>query len=175
MGGIGGMLIGAFVIQRYGVIRLIQGCLLLLNLLEGILAFATVYWTQNTFLIVFIGVFCVFLTLVNIGVLALSMQLCWRRISAIQFIFCMTIFNTEMSVGAALFGYLRSYFDWQVFLLVFTFLIFVSMNFFNLIKTQKHVEQVDHLESKLSGKFLMKNPLCSLNRKWDKLKLCSKI
>ena len=169
------MLIGAFVIQRYGVIRLIQGCLLLLNLLEGILAFAFVYWKYNSFVIAFKAIFCVLLTLVNIGVLALSMQLCWRRISAIQFIFCMTIFNTEMSVGAALFGYLRSYFDWQVFLLVFTFLIFVSMNFFNLIKTQKHVEQVDHLESKLSGKFLMKNPLCSLNRKWDKLKLCSKI
>lgn len=146
MGGIGGMLIGAFVIQRYGVIRLIQVGLLLLILLAGTLAFAFVYWKYNSFVIAFKAIFCVLLTLVNIGVLALSMQLCWRRISAIQFTFCMTIFNTGMSVGAALFGYLRSYFDWQVLIWVFTFLIFVSMIIVRLIKTKKHTEQFDHLE-----------------------------
>jgi PAT family beta-lactamase induction signal transducer AmpG len=145
-GGIIGIVVGAFVIQRFGIIRLIQGSFLLTVILAVTMASLSPLWTKNNFVTGFIAVFCTLFTLINIGVLALAMHLCWKRISAIQFTFCMTIFNAGLASGAALLGYLRSNFEWQVLFLVFALMIIISMAIFRFIKTKRHREEVDVLE-----------------------------
>lgn len=121
------MLVGAIVIQKYGVIRLIQGSLFLISLLVFSMALSGSFWKDINFVSAFIAAFCTLLTLINIGVLALAMHLCWKRISAIQFTFCMTIFNAGLATGAALLGYLRSFFGWQTLFFIFTFMTIIAM------------------------------------------------
>ncbi|MEO7176212.1 MAG: MFS transporter [Saprospiraceae bacterium] len=145
-GGIIGMIIGAIVIQRFGIIRLIQGGLILIAILVLTMSFSAPLWKYNNLVIAFIAAFCTLLTLINIGVLALAMKLCWKRISAIQFTFSMTIFNAGLASGAALLGFLRPYFDWQILFVVFTCLIAVSLVILRFIKTTRHKEQVELLE-----------------------------
>lgn len=146
IGGITGMIIGALVIQRYGIIRLIQGGLLLIALLAIAMAFSDSLWKNENFVSGYIAFFCALLTLINIGVLALAMHLCWKRISAIQFTLCMTVFNAGLASGAALLGYLRSHFDWQILFFIFALMIIISIVILQFIKTKRHMEQVDNLE-----------------------------
>lgn len=146
VGGILGMLIGVIVIQRFGIIRLIQGGLFLIALLSISMVLTESLWKNNQIIIAFIAIFCSLLTLINIGVLALAMHLCWKRISAIQFTFCMTVFNTGLSAGAALFGFIRPFSNWKMLFLVFTCLVIVASVILKFIKTNMHREQVEVLE-----------------------------
>ena len=93
LGGIIGMLIGGFVIHYFGIVRMIQGSLFLVALLVLSITVSPSLLKDNIFVYVFITLFCTLLTLITIGALALAMHLCWKRISAMQFTFCMTIFN----------------------------------------------------------------------------------
>ncbi|MBC7749513.1 MAG: MFS transporter [Methylotenera sp.] len=162
-GGIAGMLIGAFIIQRYGIIHLIQGSLFLSMVIAVTMAFSKPLWENVNFVTVFIALFCIFLTLINIGLLALAMHLCWKRISAMQFTFCMTVFNAGMASGAALLGYLRSNFEWQMLFIAFGLILIISMIILKFIKTNRHREQVEFLESeylhvlKAEGSLLVKS------------------
>jgi len=163
VGGIIGMLIGALAIQRFGIIRFIQVSLFLIAMLVTSMAIATPLWKNNNFVFAFIAAFCTLKTLINIGVLALAMYLCWKRISAIQFTFCMTIFNAGLASGAALLGFLRNYFSWQILFVVFAFMIIIVMIILKFIKTNTHREQVELLEknyleiSKAEGNLLVKS------------------
>jgi MFS transporter, PAT family, beta-lactamase induction signal transducer AmpG len=147
LGGITGMILGAIIIQRYGVVFLIQRCLILLALLGVAMAAATPLWGERRFVIGFIAIFCTLWTLIFIGILALAMHLCWKRISAMQFTFCMTILNAGLASGAALLGVLRSNFEWQILFVVFALMILLSMSVLKFIETRRHREQVEMLEN----------------------------
>lgn len=163
LSGITGMILGAFIIHRYGIIRLLQGGFILMITLAVAMALLTTSWKDNNFVIGFIALFCTLLTLINIGVLALAMHLCWKRISAIQFTFCMTVCNGGLAAGAALLGYLRFHFDWPTLFLVFGVMIVVAMILLKFIKTKRHLEQVEYLEKqyvevlKAEGSLLVKS------------------
>ncbi len=145
-GGIIGMVIGGLIIRRFGIIRLIQGSLFLAAVLSVSMALLTSFWKNADLVSGFIAVYSILRTLIYIGVLALAMHLCWKRISAMQFTFCMTIFNAGLACGAALLGWLRSYFDWQALFFTFSAMIMVAMVILVFIKTNKHREQVEMLE-----------------------------
>ena len=150
-GGIIGMLIGGIAIRRFGIIRFIQGSLILMSAVVAIMSVSVAFWKGSSFVYGFIMIFCTLLTLINIGVLALAMHLCWKRISAIQFTFCMTIFNAGLATGAALLGFLSSFFNWQMLFIVFTLMTLSSMIILRFIKTRRHREQVEILEKNYVG------------------------
>lgn len=151
IGGIFGMVIGGIIIHRFGIIRLLRGTLICIILLAVIMASSMSLWQQSDWITAYIGVFCVLRTLIYIGVLALAMHLCWRRISAVQFTFSMTIFNLGLSSGAALLGYVRSIADWQMIFIGFAVLITCSGILLSFIKTNRHLEQVELLEKNYLG------------------------
>jgi PAT family beta-lactamase induction signal transducer AmpG len=163
IGGVAGMLIGAFVIQRAGIIRLIQGSALLLITLVLAFVAARVYWSHDQLVVMFVGVLCTLFTLLNIGVLALAMRLCWKRISAMQFTFSMTVFNIGLTTGAALLGALKSWLSWSSIFMVFAGMLLVTVSILRFIRTRRHADQVDKLETRYlaileeEGK-LMTNP-----------------
>ena len=146
VGGIIGMVIGGVVIQRFGIVFLIQASLILSVLLAGYMALSFSLWKNSGFVSAFIIVYCILRTLTYIGVLALAMHLCWKRISAIQFTFCMTVFNAGLASGAALLGPLRGLFEWQIIFVVFAVMMVISMIIFRFIRTSRHREQVELLE-----------------------------
>jgi PAT family beta-lactamase induction signal transducer AmpG len=124
---------------------------------------ARVYWSHDQLVVMFIGVLCALFTLLNIGVLALAMRLCWKRISAMQFTFSMTVFNIGLTTGAALLGALKSWLDWSSIFMVFAGMLLITVFILRFIRTRRHADQIDKLETRYlaileeEGK-LMTNP-----------------
>lgn len=146
VGGIMGMLVGGLSIQKWGVIRMLQVYIPCIVALVGGLAFAPKFWTESGFVTLFIALFCTLTTLINIGVLALAMQLCWKRISALQFTFFMTIFNFGLASGAAFLGIIKDYFDWQGILFVFGVIEISGFAILYFVRLKSHQNQVLNLE-----------------------------
>ncbi len=152
VGGILGMVTGGLLIFRFGIIRMLQGVLFSAGLMVVFIAFSAAVWPNNNFVIVFIGLINLFTVLIYISILALSMQMCWKRISAMQFTFCMTIFNGALATGAALIGDLRDYFGWQGIFLIFSIAVFSGMLLLRFVNVHEHLKQVEELENNYLGK-----------------------
>jgi len=147
VGGILGMFAGGVLIYQFGIIRMLQGVLFLAGIMVAFMAFSAAIWPNNTFVGAFIALVNLMIVLINIAVLALAMQMCWKRISAMQFTFCMTVFNGALAAGAALLGDLRTHFGWQAIFLIFTSAVFTAMLLLKFIKVQNHLKQIEQLES----------------------------
>ncbi|MBL0068638.1 MAG: hypothetical protein IPP39_09175 [Chitinophagaceae bacterium] len=119
IGGIIGMVTGGIIIYRFGIVRMLQSILLVTAILVGIMAFSNAFWQNKSFVITFIACINICIVLL-IGVLALAMQMFGKRISALQFTFCMTVFNGGNSSRCCILGLLRNHFGWQtIFCCVF--------------------------------------------------------
>ncbi len=145
-GGIIGMVTGGIILYRFGIVRMLQSMLLVAGILVGIMAFSITFWQNKSFVIAFIACINLFIVLLNIGVLALAMQMCWKRISAMQFTFCMAVFNGALAAGAALFGLFRNYLHWQAVFVVFVVMTVFGILLLRYLKLKKHLEQVEELE-----------------------------
>jgi PAT family beta-lactamase induction signal transducer AmpG len=152
VGGILGMVTGGFLIYRFGIIRMLQGVLFSAGLMVVFMAFSAAVWPNNNFVIVFIGLINLFIVLIYISVLALSMQMCWKRISAMQFTFCMTIFNGALATGAAVIGDLRDHFEWRGIFLIFSVAVFSGMLLLRFLNVNDHLKQVEQLETNYLGR-----------------------
>ena len=145
--GILGMFVGGLIISRVGIVRMLQGVLFSAGILVVFIAFSNAIWKNSTVVVLFIGCINFLTVLIYIAVLALAMQLCWKRISALQFTFCMTVFNAALASGAALLGDLRNYFGWQAIFLIFSAVTFAVMMLLRFIKVNQHLKQVEKLEA----------------------------
>jgi predicted MFS family arabinose efflux permease len=148
IGGLVGMVTGGIIIYRFGIVRMLQSILLVTAILVGIMAFSNAFWQNKSFVITFIACINICIVLLNIGVLALAMQMCWKRISALQFTFCMTVFNGALAAGAAFLGLLRNHFGWQTIFVVFSSVVILAMLLLKFIQVKNHLEQVEDLEQK---------------------------
>jgi PAT family beta-lactamase induction signal transducer AmpG len=151
IGGIVGMIVGGLLISRLGTIRLVQAGLLAVGLLAATAGVSRALWPNATFITGFIGGFSLLYTLIVIGLLALAMQCCWKRISALQFTFYMTIFNSGQAVGAALLGYVRSHYPWEVTFLVFPLLTVLAIGLLQQLHLPAHAQQLAELENTSLG------------------------
>ena len=111
------------------------------------MVFLEKFWQNSFFISGFIAVFSVSVTLINIGVFALAMKLCWKRISAFQFTFYMTIFNGGLIAGAALLGFLDFFFGWNMLFIVFSVLVLMAFILLRFINTGEHRQQIEILET----------------------------
>ncbi len=146
VGGVMGMIIGGIIIARLGTVRMFQICLLLAGVLTASMGVFVLLWQDTMYVSAFITIFNLMNTLIVISQLATAMQVCWKRISALQFTFFMTLANAGMSAGAALFGFIRSYFGWQIIFLVFTLVVVAVAVLLQFLKMNTHLQQVDVLE-----------------------------
>jgi MFS transporter, PAT family, beta-lactamase induction signal transducer AmpG len=148
VGGILGMVTGGLIIYRFGILRMLQGVLFFAGMLVIFMAFSSAFWPSNPFVSVFIGCINLFIVMINIAVLALAMQMCWKRISALQFTFCMTVFNGALAAGAALLGDLRNHFGWQTIFILFSVMVFSGILLLRFIKVDAHLKHVENLETR---------------------------
>ena len=148
VGGLAGMLLGGLLMRRLGVVRVVQGCLLLLGGLAAVLGSGAAWWADARFITGCIGAFCVLNTLIFIGSLALAMQCCWARISAVQFTVYMTVANLGAATGTALVGVARTHLPWTGAYLALAGLVLLPIGVLGLVRLAAHRRQVDELENR---------------------------
>ncbi len=146
IGGIGGMLIGGYLIDCFGKIRMLNIYFFLLILLTAALAFLKIYWVHRWFITSFMIVYEMLYVFTTIGIFALAMQCCWKKISASQFTLYMTIANLGRIAGAASIGPIKKHADWNYSILAFAIMIGVAWLAIQFLNINQHVTKIAVLE-----------------------------
>src|SRR5574338_67688 len=150
--GIGGMIIGGFLIDYFGKVKMITIYMNLLITLVAAMSFLKNYWNNEIFVIGFIVGFYILLTFTTIAIFASAMQLCWKRISVTQFTLYMAISNLGLAAGAALMGQLKGFLDWQFVILAYALFAGIMLVLIRFINFEKHHSRVLELEQKYADK-----------------------
>lgn len=143
--GILGMILGGIFISWFGKRRMLNVYLITFILLSVGMALAGRYWQDILFLKAFILIYYLCYTLNVITVLALAMQLCWRKVAATQFTLFMAISNFGMAMGSRLFGNLEAMFSWKWIFISFAFLMLIALlilPFLNFVSHRKKLEEL---------------------------------
>lgn len=148
IGGIGGMLIGGILIDKFGKKRMMNIYFLSMIFFTGVLAFSKTYWSDTSFIYAFMILYNIMYTFACIGIFAIAMQCCWKKVSASQFTLYMTLGNLGRIALAALIGPITSNFSWQVSLLAFAVMIALAWLLMQFLNINKQVERVVYLERK---------------------------
>jgi len=144
--GVVSMVIGGVLLDRFGKLTMLKIYLFSIACLTTLFIVSKSLWTNIYFVIGYISLFNLIFTLAVIGLFAISMQFCWKRISAIQFTFYMGLYNLGNTAGAAIIGPLRDYFSWQYTILAFSFLAILGMGILKRMHIQHHTKQLQTLE-----------------------------
>jgi len=148
VGGIGGMLIGGILIDKFGKIRMLNIYFFLLIALTAGFAFLKLYWGYKWFVSSFMIGYQILYVFASIGVFATAMQCCWKKVSATQFTLYMTISNVGRIVGAKSIGPIKGHFNWEYTLLAFSIMIAVAWVLIRLMHIHTQVERVNELEKR---------------------------
>ena len=146
--GILGMIIGGFLIDYFGKVKMISVYMSLLIVLATAMSFLKSFWSNDIFITGFIICFYILLTFTNIAIFASAMQLCWKRVSATQFTLYMAISNLGLAAGAALMGQLKGFLDWQFVILAYVLFASIMLVLIRFINFEKHQLSVYELEVK---------------------------
>lgn len=146
IGGIGGMLIGGILIDRFGKRRM-------MNFYYGLFIFLVVgfvlmhaNWNKTWFVNTFMVMYQILYVFTTIGIFAMAMECCWKKVSASQFTVYMTIGNIGRIIGAKLIGPVSDQFNWEYTILVFTLIIgcaWIILQFLNITSQVKQIVQLD--------------------------------
>ncbi len=148
IGGIGGMLFGGILIDRFGKKRMLNIYFCGMVLFTIALAFLKMYWGNTNFIFSFMMGYNIIYTFACIGTFSIAMQCCWKKVSASQFTLYMTISNVGRIALAALIGPITPNFNWQVALMAFAFMVALAWLLLQFLNINKQVESVAALENK---------------------------
>jgi MFS transporter, PAT family, beta-lactamase induction signal transducer AmpG len=146
IGGLGGMVLGGVLIDRFGKKSILQVCFLLFIVWALGLVTSKEYWADRSFIFTFMIGHRTIYVLASICLFAAAMECCWKKISATQFTLYMTIGNLGRNVGAALVGTVKSNFDWQIALSFFAIFIVLSWIVLQFIHVKQQVAKVEAIE-----------------------------
>ncbi|ULQ51005.1 MFS transporter [Flavihumibacter fluvii] len=145
-GGILGMVIGGAMIDRFGKVRMLSVYYIILIVLTTSMAFSNIYWAAKYFTTGYIFGYTTLYVFSMVGIFAIAMQFCWKKISATQFTLYMAISNLGYATGPALIGPLRNSVSWQSTILVFPLLVVSAFLAIQFIRISRHVKAVEQLE-----------------------------
>ncbi len=146
IGGIGGIFLGGYLIERFGKRRMISVYLLLIILITMALAFLKPFWASSPFIYGFIITYRWLNAFAKIGVYAIAMECCSKIVSASQFTFYMTIGAVGSMVGATLIGPMKERFSWEITFGLFAVLLVVACVIVGLLNIKRHVKQIAELK-----------------------------
>ena len=147
-GGIGGMLIGGLLIDRFGKKRMLNIYFFLMVSLISSLAFMKMYWAHTWFISGFMIGYQVLYVFTSIGIFATAMECCWKKVSATQFTLYMTIGNLGRIVGAKLIGPVKSQLSWEYTLFLFAIIIATAWMIIQFLHINNQVKRVAEMEVK---------------------------
>jgi PAT family beta-lactamase induction signal transducer AmpG len=148
VGGIGGMLIGGILIDRFGKLRMLNIYFFLLISITAGLAFSKPYWDNVWLISGFMIAYELLYVFTCIGIFATAMECCWKKVSATQFTLYMTIANLGRIAGAKLIGPVKDQFSWEYTLLFLALAMALSWIVTRFIHINQQVEQISSLENK---------------------------
>lgn len=150
VGGIGGILAGGWLIEKFGKKRMVNVYFFVIMGMALLLAFSRPLWEETQFMNVFIITYRLFNAFAKIGVFAIAMQCCSRNVSASQFTIYMTTGATGSIAGAALIGPIKENFSWEIsflFFVGFMILAWVVMQFLNIDQQIAKITELEKEES----------------------------
>ncbi len=147
IGGIGGMLIGGMLIDKFGKIRMMNIYFILLIALTLTLVYFKLFWTNSLFIAGFMIFYQLLYVFGCIGVFAISMQCCWKKVSASQFTIYMTIGNLGRIIGAKLIGPIKDSFSWDQTILAFVFVMIAGWILMQFLRIDNHLTHIDRLDA----------------------------
>jgi len=148
IGGIAGMLLGGILINKFGKKRMLNIYFLGTVLIASILAFSKIYWSDRTFIYAFMVLFNTLYTFACIGIFAIAMQCCWKKVSASQFTLYMTIANLGQMAFAALIGPIKANFNWQISLFATAVFLALSLLLLQFVNINQQIQKVVDLKKK---------------------------
>ena len=148
IGGIGGMLLGGILIEKFGKIRMMNIYFFMLILLTGAMVYFNDYWIHVWFISAFMVIYKFVYVFACIGIFAIAMECCWKKVSASQFTLYMTIGNLGRIAGAKMIGPLKEQFSWEYTFFSFIIMLVLCWGLMQLVNISQHVEKVSTLESK---------------------------
>lgn len=148
IGGVGGMVLGGYLIEKFGKKRMISLYFILIMFIVAGLIFLTQYWKNTAFLYGFIVVYRWLNAFAKIGVYAVAMQCCSKLISASQFTFYMTIGAMGSMAGATLIGPIKENFSWEVTFAAFVGMLAIAMFVLRSLNIDKQIAQMVELDEK---------------------------
>ncbi len=157
IGGIGGMLLGGILIDKFGRMRMLNLYFFLAVLSTCGLAFQKMYWPATSFIVAFMIAFQLLYVFSSICVFAIGMQCCWKKISATQFTLYMTICNMGRVVGAKLIGPVKAGFNWEYTLLAFGGIIAFAWLLIQFIHITQHTKRVARFDEEVSPREPVRN------------------
>jgi PAT family beta-lactamase induction signal transducer AmpG len=86
-----------------------------------------------------------------IGLFAISMQCCWKKVSASQFTIYMTIGNMGRIVGAKLIGPMKLSYSWETTILLFSGILLIGLIALQFLHINNHLKHVENLDLKYSS------------------------
>lgn len=144
--GIFGMIVGGYLVDYFGKIKMLTIYLGLITAIISIFAFATGLWTSVAFLCGFVFIYYILYIFLTIGMFASGMQLCWKTVAATQFTLYMTLSNMGRAAGSAMVGVLKDSYTWEI-VFVFTALMPLIMGVMaQFINFKKHKIKVDYFK-----------------------------
>ncbi|MCC6815454.1 MAG: MFS transporter [Saprospiraceae bacterium] len=147
IGGIAGMMFGGILIEKFGKIRMMNFYFFSTMLLAISFALMKFYWLNVSFIYGFMLLFNVAYTFSCIGIFAIAMSCCWKRVSASQFTIFMTISNLGRILLAAMIGPVTTFFNYQIAILVSVLMIAIAWVCFQFINIDKQIAELRNLEA----------------------------
>jgi MFS transporter, PAT family, beta-lactamase induction signal transducer AmpG len=144
--GLLGMIIGGFLIDYFGKVKMMSVFISLLTLLVLVMSVFSSLWHNELLVTSFIFIFYILFVMFNISMFATAMHLCWKKISATQFTIYMTISNLGLSAGSALVGPLKEFLNYDQVLLVFILFSVFSFLMLQFVKFERHEKQIIRLD-----------------------------
>ncbi len=150
IGGISGMIIGGYLIDKFGKKRMMGLYFIGMVMITAALSYFKIYWVNTTFIYSYMIMYNMLYTFSCIGIFAIAMQCCWKKVSASQFTLYMTIANLGRIALAALIGPIKANFNWQIALFAFAIMIilaFVLLQFLNINKQAQRVVDLETIDA----------------------------
>lgn len=141
--GLFGMVIGGYLVDYFGKIKMLTIYLSIITLLITIFAITSGFWKSTIYICGFMFLYYVFYIFLSIAVFASGMHLCWKTVAATQFTLYMACSNMGRSAGSALLGVLEANFDWEYVFLITASVPFLMGILIQFINFKKHREIVD--------------------------------
>ena len=147
VGGCFGMLIGGFIIDLLGTKKMIIILLALITLLLVSFSIFHEYWSNTSIIYGFVILYYLFITFLDIAVLATAMKISWKKISATQFTLYMTLNNLGNVFGAWVLGYLTKNYSWNYIILTLALFPFLAIFIYKMIGIKKHLASIVSFEN----------------------------
>ncbi len=142
IGAILGILVAGRLYDLFGKVKMLSVFFIVSMIVATIMFYVKPFWNIDWIGKAFVIAYNILYVFIQVGFLAVAMELCWKKISASQFTFYMAISNLGWITGSAIIGTIKEQYSWSYSILAFAFLAALALLSLQFMNTKRHLEQV---------------------------------